>query len=525
MPYRWLPSVQVRLNPPAPAPFTLHLETFCDARGQTARLSWSVTGELTQNLGEKSEVLIKLPKGLQPLEGMAVAPDGLLHLDTNIEGQIVFSITPDATEFGLLEAELISGGAGKAHAQAKFIPGAYARLAAGGGLVHAKALGVSVEFPEKVLSAETAICIGPVTEVELPNSLSGYPFQINAYDVEKGGEITRFEQNLAIRVNYTGERYTNLESQLKLFYFDQDLLDWAVLPTEVDAETNSLTGYSTHFTPFDIKPQSWESARLPSLDGFAIAEFSGAATYSYPIQVPPGAGGWQPSLDLTYNSQVVDNTNTITQSSWAGMGWSLDTGYIQRNMGDNVSAYSGTSGNDTDTGNDGDDTFSLVLNGQSWRLLRLPDQDANSETIDYRTESESFWRIRRNHSHITSGYVMDNSVWEIWDKEGNKYTFSPLARYPVGCYSPFMPVWQWPLTSARNAFNQTISYTYDFEQQARRNGSGCDGHSPRWQFIRQLSHIPVIKLFLIDRHVMTIKLCGIPTRTRNIRPFSSNALD
>ena len=111
-------------EPPAPAPFTLQLETLCDARGQTARLSWSVTGELPQNLGEKSEVLIKLPKGLQPLGGMAVAPDGLLHLDANIEGQIVFSITPDATEFGWLEAELISGEAKKVPAQAKFIPGA-----------------------------------------------------------------------------------------------------------------------------------------------------------------------------------------------------------------------------------------------------------------------------------------------------------------------------------------------------------------------------------------------------------------
>jgi hypothetical protein len=50
--------------------------------------------------------------------------------------------------------------------------------------------------------------------------------------------------------------------------------------------------------------------------------FTGAATYSYPIDVPPGRAGLAPQIALTYNSQA--------KNGWLGVGWTLDMGSIQK---------------------------------------------------------------------------------------------------------------------------------------------------------------------------------------------------
>jgi hypothetical protein len=53
-------------------------------------------------------------------------------------------------------------------------------------------------------------------------------------------------------------------------------------------------------------------------------EFTGAATQSINIPVPPGRGGMEPNININYNSHR-KNVN-----SWVGNGWELDMGSITR---------------------------------------------------------------------------------------------------------------------------------------------------------------------------------------------------
>src|SRR3989338_7172652 len=51
---------------------------------------------------------------------------------------------------------------------------------------------------------------------------------------------------------------------------------------------------------------------------------TGAFTYAYPLAIPPGRNGLQPSLSLNYHSQDLENDNLF------GYGWSASIPYIER---------------------------------------------------------------------------------------------------------------------------------------------------------------------------------------------------
>jgi hypothetical protein len=308
--------------------------------------------------------------------------------------------------------------------------------------------------------------------------MGGAPFEILALGEANGQEIDHFAQPISITVEYDPDKIHGDESMLTLFYYDVNEQTWIPMDTYPDMQNHQLSAVTDHLTLFNYKAQNWESARLPSLQAFQVSQFSGSSSYSFPISVPPGPGGLQPSISLSYNSQTADSAASRSQASWVGLGWSLDGGYIQRNQNGTPnyygSEYAATVGMDDDykttgsgttfTGTDGDDTFSLVVNGQSWTLYRVPDTDNNEDTIDYHTSDESYWRVRRFHSHgDVGGYNGDTSYWVAWDKTGNSFYFQDRVHYPAypdGCSSIFMQTWQWSLTKSRNIFGKEITYSY-----------------------------------------------------------------
>ena len=200
-------------------------------------------------------------------------------------------------------------------------------------------------------------------------SLTGMPIEIIAVGKDSGQNLTQFEQPIQIQIHYEPPELFNWsEGDLRVFYYNENDRDWYALPTQVDKENRLLTTHSDHLTVFDFKAATWQANTLPTVDSFKVSDFTGAATYSYTFRTPPGVAGLSPELSLEYNSQVMDEGSAYSQASWVGMGWSLDTGAITRNM--------------HGTNDEKDDTFLISANGISGLLLPV---SVNGALLTYNT--------------------------------------------------------------------------------------------------------------------------------------------
>ncbi len=423
-------------------------------RSGKTNLIWNFTQEITPS----AELLLTLPPELTPFD-----PTGLIY-DPALN-QLTYPAS--AGEVRLQAASEIAAAELIIHAALRMDGSLIAELdypitvvpayfvSREGGQITALEGAVTVAVPAGALAEDASFTINPLVGPDThPAPSSEIVFEINATGSETDQAITQFNTPISITASYNENTLWGDESSLALMYYDETISEWRYLPSSVDTENNTVTALSDHLTVFSFNIQDWQAGRLPSLDGATTSLFTGAATYSTSFWTPPAPGGWQPSLSLSYSSEVVDSADSQTQASWVGMGWSLDTGYIERNQ-------NGTKGYQAD------DTFLLTLNGASYMLIeRADDPDNNPSTVDYRTRDESFMLIRRTLARSGANNRYDASSWLVKDKSGNSYTFDDRAQYPMlGCDAPLVETWRWSLTQAQSgaAPGNIITYAYAHE--------------------------------------------------------------
>jgi hypothetical protein len=171
-----------------------------------------------------------------------------------------------------------------------------------------------------------------------------------------------------------------------------------------------------------------------SKDAYLTSLFSGAAVYSYPIDVPKGIAGLQPKIDLTYNSQSVGGTY-----GWLGDGWSLNDFYVLRDVNYTPNDIS-------------DDRFKLIFDGQSHNLIY-------SETDGfYHTEIETYMRIQR----VNGGSNQKGEYWIVTTKDGTEYRFGYTGDSELLNSVPSRDyVSKWKLDQIKDLNGNLIAYNYD----------------------------------------------------------------
>jgi len=132
----------------------------------------------------------------------------------------------------------------------------------------------------------------------------------------------------------------------------------------------------------------------PSGVSASASLFSGAATVSIPIEVPPGRRGMAPKLAITYNSQL--------PNGWLGVGFTLDLGSIQRSTKRGVD-YAGTD-------------FVAVLNGASAELV--------PRSTDWGT---GYYSAKIEGAYMKYRYNSSTKGWEVTAKDGTVYKYGSTA--------------------------------------------------------------------------------------------------
>ncbi|WP_020388301.1 RHS repeat-associated core domain-containing protein [Kribbella catacumbae] len=241
---------------------------------------------------------------------------------------------------------------------------------------------------------------------------------------------------------------------------------------EDQATSNQLHGdQATSAAPKEGSGTS-KATSLSQSATWAVSAQSGDFSWSYPLRVPPAPGGLQPNLALSYSSSTVDGRTSATnnQASWAGDGWSLEPGFIER-------SYSGCA-DDKEGSTKGQNTPDLC-----WR--------SDNATAAYSGGGGQLilgangWRAKQDDgSRVERLFGADNGdgdkeYWRITDTGGTQYYFGsrkeskstwtvPVFGDDTGepCHgntfeqSSCTQAWRWQLDKVVDRHGNVMLYNY-----------------------------------------------------------------
>ncbi|WP_167976724.1 RHS repeat-associated core domain-containing protein [Lentzea indica] len=196
---------------------------------------------------------------------------------------------------------------------------------------------------------------------------------------------------------------------------------------------------------------------------------TGDFSWNYPLRVPPAPGGFEPELALKYSSSSVDGRTSATnnQASWAGDGWDLSAGFVERSYG---SCAEDKTGGTTPPKESGD---------LCWRT----DNAVSPFGELIRDDSSGGFRLREdNGSRVERRNGADNGDndgehWRITTPDGTQYLFGSRkdSAWTVPVYgdddkepchgasfaaSSCTQVWRWNLDKVIDRHGNVITYTY-----------------------------------------------------------------
>ena len=300
-----------------------------------------------------------------------------------------------------------------------------------------------VSFPAAALTQTLTVTHEPFLVIRAQNPGVLKRFELTAATTG-GQQVHQFAAPITLTLDLGQFDFDPTKAETILF-FHWDEIDgmWEPITTTVNITQNIAVATTTHFSDFAVASNYGLGGpplrRLPSVDSGGVDLLTGAATYAYALEAPPGTNGMQPNLSLIYNSGAAD-TLLDQQAGIVGHGFELaGLGWIQRDPYDT-------------------DTYYLNLNGVSEKLI--PVEGASDS---YRTEHETFWQIERKLNGQSD--VDDAEYWLVSTQDGTQYRF---GYNPDSASSRIVTVYD-PYGGDESTVSSTEIYNLDRVQDVYSN--------------------------------------------------------
>ncbi len=345
---------------------------------------------------------------------------------------------------------------------------------------------VTVQVPAGLLNDDLQLTYRTLAEkrqstkdFQAPAAIVGFKRGLGTFFLDatnaRGQAVHQFKEPVTISVRYTPEQLLALgiaEADLTIFWYNDATKIWEPQLTYLDAATQTASTKVSHFSAYALSDGSSPSeAFIPSLQGWQVGLYNGAANYGMGIDVPAGPAGVKPGIQLSYNSASSDGTGGMRakgQAGWVGQGWSLDLGSVSYNklmINQSTAQFVGY--------------YSFVVNGISSDLVRAEALDGNTGTTDpnpthwaWRSTDESFVKIQvipngfsnTSRGAQQNGQWLPRYTWRIWTKDGTRHDFTEDLWWGwdncAASNTVDFETYKWQLSQTTDVHSNTIKYQY-----------------------------------------------------------------
>ncbi len=353
-------------------------------------------------------------------------------------------------------------------AEAEVAPGEAKRISLG--------TDVSVELPATAMNGRKNVSLKHLSAAEVPPLDPGLinvtaPFK-HAYEFKPHGE--NFNDALKVTLPYQPSLIPQgyVPEDIQTFYYDETSKRWEPLArAQIVRGRQVVESLTDHFTiminaivvapehpqiaSFDANKLKGIKAATPAAGIQLIAppevNSRGTATLNYPLELPPGRLGVQPSFALGYSS---DRGN-----GWMGLGWDVGSSAIEAETRWGVPRYDASL-----------ETETYLLDGAQLSPTAHRDQPRprsqgttrlNGQTVKIfhpRVEG-SFQRIARH------GTSPRQYWWEVTDKKGTRYFYGGTpenGREDEACLmDDDGNVFRWALREIRDTHGNRVRFDHE----------------------------------------------------------------